>query len=79
MGHFKLVCEYQPKGDQPQAIERLTEGEPVSSAVPALPAAPATPPASTSPARHQDFKTTIIYAHVLNRGAKGVRSPLDVL
>ncbi len=26
MGHFKLVCEYQPKGDQPRAIERLTEG-----------------------------------------------------
>ncbi len=26
MSHFKLVCEYQPKGDQPRAIERLTEG-----------------------------------------------------
>ena len=26
MGSFKLVCEYQPKGDQPRAIERLTEG-----------------------------------------------------
>ncbi|MBI2081228.1 MAG: excinuclease ABC subunit UvrB [candidate division NC10 bacterium] len=26
MGRFKLVCEYQPKGDQPRAIEGLTEG-----------------------------------------------------
>jgi excinuclease ABC subunit B len=26
MARFKLVCEYQPKGDQPRAIERLTEG-----------------------------------------------------
>jgi len=28
---------------------------------------------------HQDVKTTVIYTHVLNRGAKGVRSPVDVL
>jgi len=28
---------------------------------------------------HQDVKTTMIYTHVLNRGAKGVRSPVDVL
>jgi site-specific recombinase XerC len=26
---------------------------------------------------HRDVKTTMIYAHVLNRGAAGVRSPLD--
>ncbi len=26
---------------------------------------------------HQDVKTTIIYIHVLNRGAQAVRSPLD--
>ena len=26
MGRFKLVCEYQPRGDQPQAIAQLTEG-----------------------------------------------------
>ena len=79
MGNFKLVREYQPKGDQPRAIEGLTEGTPVSSAAPALPAAPATPPTPTSPARHQDFKTTMLYTHVLNRGGKGVRSPMDVL
>jgi excinuclease ABC subunit B len=23
---FKVVSEYQPKGDQPQAIEKLTQG-----------------------------------------------------
>jgi len=28
---------------------------------------------------HQDVKTTMIYAHVLNRGGKGVRSPVDGL
>ncbi len=28
---------------------------------------------------HQDVKTTMTYTHVLNRGGKGVRSPLDVL
>jgi hypothetical protein len=27
---------------------------------------------------HQDVSTTMIYTHVLNRGAQGVRSPLDV-
>lgn len=27
---------------------------------------------------HKDVRTTMIYTHVLNRGAKGVRSPLDV-
>jgi site-specific recombinase XerD len=26
---------------------------------------------------HRDVKTTMIYTHVLNRGAKAVRSPLD--
>ncbi len=26
---------------------------------------------------HQDVKTTMIYTHVLQRGAGGVRSPLD--
>jgi len=26
---------------------------------------------------HQDVSTTMIYTHVLNRGGKGVRSPLD--
>ncbi len=28
---------------------------------------------------HKDVKTTMIYTHVLNRGGKGVRSPLDAL
>ncbi len=28
---------------------------------------------------HKDVKTTMIYTHVLNRGGKGVRSPLDTL
>ena len=28
---------------------------------------------------HKDVKTTIIYAHVLNRGPAGVRSPVDGL
>jgi integron integrase len=28
---------------------------------------------------HQDLKTTMIYTHVLNRGGRGVRSPLDSL
>ena len=27
---------------------------------------------------HKDVKTTMIYTHVLNQGALGVRSPLDV-
>ncbi len=26
MDHFELVSEYAPTGDQPQAIEKLTEG-----------------------------------------------------
>lgn len=26
---------------------------------------------------HKDIKTTMIYTHVLNRGGRGVRSPLD--
>ena len=26
---------------------------------------------------HKDLDTTIIYTHVLNRGGRGVRSPLD--
>jgi integron integrase len=28
---------------------------------------------------HKDVRTTMIYAHVLNRGGQGVRSPMDVL
>jgi site-specific recombinase XerD len=28
---------------------------------------------------HTDVKTTMIYTHVLNRGGKGVRSPMDGL
>jgi len=28
---------------------------------------------------HKDVKTTMIYTHVLNRGGKGVRSPVDDL
>ena len=28
---------------------------------------------------HSDVKTTMIYAHVLNRGSRGVRSPADSL
>lgn len=28
---------------------------------------------------HKDVKTTMIYIHVLNRGGKGVRSPVDAL
>jgi site-specific recombinase XerD len=28
---------------------------------------------------HKDVKTTMIYTHVLHRGGKGVRSPMDVL
>ena len=28
---------------------------------------------------HKDVSTTMIYTHVLNRGGKAVRSPLDVL
>lgn len=28
---------------------------------------------------HADVKTTMIYTHVLNRGGKGVRSPMDGL
>ena len=27
---------------------------------------------------HKDLSTTMIYTHVLNRGGKGVRSPLDL-
>jgi len=26
---------------------------------------------------HKDVKTTMVYTHVLQRGSKGVRSPLD--
>ena len=26
MDHFELVSDYKPTGDQPQAIEKLTEG-----------------------------------------------------
>ena len=28
---------------------------------------------------HEDVKTTMIYSHVLNRGGRGVRSPMDAL
>jgi integrase len=28
---------------------------------------------------HKDVKTTMIYTHVLNRGGKGARSPVDAL
>ena len=28
---------------------------------------------------HRDVTTTMIYTHVLNRGGRGVRSPLDGL
>ncbi len=28
---------------------------------------------------HKDVKTTMIYTHVLNRGGKGVKSPVDYL
>jgi site-specific recombinase XerD len=28
---------------------------------------------------HKDMKTTMIYTHVLNRGGRGVRSPVDTL
>jgi len=28
---------------------------------------------------HRSVKTTMIYTHVLNRGGRGVRSPIDVL
>ncbi len=28
---------------------------------------------------HKDVKTTMIYTHVLNRGGKGVKSPVDAL
>jgi site-specific recombinase XerD len=27
---------------------------------------------------HKDVRTTMIYTHVLNKGGRGVRSPLDV-
>jgi site-specific recombinase XerD len=27
---------------------------------------------------HRDVRTTMIYTHVLNRGGRGVRSPLDI-
>ena len=28
---------------------------------------------------HKDVKTTMVYTHVLNRGGRSVRSPVDVL
>jgi integrase len=28
---------------------------------------------------HKDVKTTMVYTHVLNRGGRGVRSPVDSL
>jgi site-specific recombinase XerD len=29
--------------------------------------------------RHEDLKTTMFYTHVLNRGASGVKNPVDDL
>ena len=34
---------------------------------------------TTSPLGHRDLSTPMIYIHVLNRGGKGVRSPVDEL
>ena len=28
---------------------------------------------------HKDVRTTMVYTHVLNRGGKGVRSPMDTI
>jgi site-specific recombinase XerD len=28
---------------------------------------------------HKDVRTTMVYTHVLNRGGKGVRSPMDAV
>ena len=28
---------------------------------------------------HKDVKTTMVYTHVLNRGGKGVKSPVDTI
>ena len=34
---------------------------------------------STCRSGHKDVSTTMIYTHVLNRGGKGVVSPLDAI
>jgi hypothetical protein len=39
--------------------------------------AAASAPDAVPPPRQIDVSTTMIYTHVLNRGAGGVRSPLD--
>ena len=38
-----------------------------------------TPYSVKKPSRHKDVKTTMVYTHVLNRGGKGVKSPVDDL
>jgi hypothetical protein len=37
------------------------------------------PPFQCLPGLSQNMKTTMIYTHVLNRGGRDVRSPLDAL